>query len=289
MRIRARVGAIEILAVTDGEAPAVEPSWPFPDVPAEIWSRHACALDRRGHHRSNFGAFVVRSGAETVLVDTGIGPDPPARFASGTGTLPASLADLGIRVEEVTTVVLTHLHFDHVGWAVSPDASSPTFANARYLVDRADWTHWESSRHPDRAFHERAFRKRAFPLEELGVLQLIDGEVQVADGARTLPTPGHTPGHQSVLLESGGERGIVTGDVFHSVLQFAEPGWSHRADVDPDEARATRLSLLGQMTPDVILAAGHLMHGSNLGTVTLLEGRRQWRAPEAPDDASEGA
>ena len=170
----------------------------------------------------------MRSGAETVLVDTGIGPDPPARFASRTGTLPASLADLGIRVEEVTTVVLTHLHFDHVGWAVSPDASSPTFANARYLVDRADWTHWESSRHPDRADHERAFRKRAFPLEELEVLQLIEGEVQVADGVRTLPTPGHTHGHQSVLLESGGERGIVTGDVFHSVLQFAEPGRSHR-------------------------------------------------------------
>ena len=167
MRIRGRVGAIEILAVTDGEAPAVEPSWPFPDVRAEIWSRHAYALDRRGHHRSNFGAFVVRSGAETVLVDTGIGPDPPARFTGATGALPASLTDLRVRAEEVTTVVLTHLRFGHVGWAVSADASSPTFANARYLVDRADWTHWESSRHPDRADHERAFRARAFPPSHL--------------------------------------------------------------------------------------------------------------------------
>lgn len=81
----------------------------------------------------------------------------------------------------------------------------------------------------------------------------------------------------SLLLESNGENGIITGDVFHSAAQFAEPEWSHRADVDPAMGIETRKRLLERLFPGMTIASGHLEHGRNIGTVEIIEGRRYWR------------
>ena len=282
--IAARVGSIEILAVSDGEAPPVDPNWPFPDVPEEAWTDHAYALDHRRRHRSNFGSFLLLAGGETILVDTGLGPDPPRRFETPPAELPGSLDQAGVSLTDITSVVLTHLHFDHVGWVLTADGESPMFPNARYVAGKADWEHWRRNDHPA-GDHERAFRHRVLPLERLGLLDLTDGELEVAPGIRTLPTPGHTPGHLSLLLESAGQRGVVTGDVFHSAAQFAEPEWSHRADLDPVHARATRKELLERLLPGMVVASGHLPHGSNIGTVALIEGRKYWRSAIAAQNS----
>ena len=281
MGVTARVGSIEIVAVTDGDAPPVDPAWPFPEVARDEWERHSYALDETGLHRSNFGSFVLRSASEVVLVDTGLGPHAPARFGTPPAKLPESLAAAGVRLDDVTTVVLTHLHYDHVGWALNSDGDGPMFPNARYLASETDWEHWLSSNDPERVDHEKTFRRRALPLHAMGVLELVKGEHNIAPGIRTLPTPGHTPGHMSLLLESSGQLGIVTGDVFHSSAQFARPEWSHRADIDPAVARVTRTQLLERMVPGVKIAAGHLLHGSNIGTVALVDGRKFWRGTGA--------
>jgi glyoxylase-like metal-dependent hydrolase (beta-lactamase superfamily II) len=278
--IAARVGTIGILAVTDGEAPPVDPGWPFPDVPEEAWIEHAYALDHRRRHRSNFGSFVLRAGGEVILVDTGLGPEPPLRFGTAPAELPGSLVQAGLSLADITTVLLTHLHFDHVGWVLADDGESPMFPNARYVAGKADWEHWRRADNPA-GDHERAFRRRVLPLERLGLLELTDGELEIAPGISTLPTPGHTPGHLSLLLESAGQRGVVTGDVFHSAAQFAEPEWSHRADVDPVRARATRVELLERLLPGMVVVSGHLPHGSNIGTIALIEGRKYWRGADA--------
>ena len=279
----AKIGDIEIVAVTDGEAAPINPGWPFPNVPSEAWQDAGFALDHEGRHRSNFGAFVIRSRDATVLVDTGLGPGSWEVHAPGAdaGHLLDSLSAAGISPDSITCVVLTHLHFDHVGWNVKAGESntpSPVFPRARYLGPRADWDYWQVSTDTASDHHRKAFSENVMPLQGLGVLELVTGEITVAPGVRTIPTPGHTPGHQSLLLESGAERGIVTGDVFHSSAQFTHPDWSHRADIDPARARKSRIGLLEKLLPDVTVASGHLVHGSNIGTVATVEGRRMWRA-----------
>ena len=276
------IGDIEIVAVTDGDAAPVNPGWPFPSVPSEDWQDARFALDHEGRHLSNFGAFVIRTRGATVLVDTGLGPGSWEVQAPGAdaGHLLESLSKAGISPDSITCVVLTHLHFDHVGWNVTAgesDSATPMFPKARYLAPEADWRHWQGNTDPASGHHRRAFRDSVVPLQELGVLEFVAGEISVAPGVRTLPTPGHTPGHQSLLLESGVERGIVTGDVFHSSAQFTYPDWSHRADIDPVTARKSRVGLLEKLLPDVTVASGHLIHGSNIGTVATVKGRRMWR------------
>ncbi len=278
----AKIGDIKIIAVTDGQAAPVNPAWPFPNVPAESWRHADYALDHEARHLSNFGAFVVLSQSETVLIDTGLGPGAWEDQApnADAGHLLRNLFMAGIKPDSITCVVLTHLHFDHVGWnVVKGEAGSPrpAFPRARYVAPKADWDHWQVNKDPAASHHQKAFRDSVMPLQRQGVLELVDGETAVAPGVRTLPTPGHTPGHQSMLLESEGERGVVTGDVVHSSAQFAHPDWSHRADIDPVKARNSRGRLLEKMLPDVTVAAGHLLHGSNIGVVARVNGRKTWR------------
>ena len=122
------IGDIKIVAVTDGEAAPINPGWPFPSVPSSSWGDARFALDHEGRHLSNFGAFVIRSRGATVLVDTGLGPGSWEVQAPGAdaGHLVESLSKAGISPGSITCVVLTHLHFDHVGWNVtSSESDSP--------------------------------------------------------------------------------------------------------------------------------------------------------------------
>ena len=279
----AKIGDVEIIAVTDGEAAPIHPGWPFPNVPSADWQEARFALDHNGRHRSNFGVFVIRSRDSTVLVDTGLGPGSWEVQAPGAdaGHLIDNLSAAGISRDSVECVVHTHLHYDHVGWNVQGAESGspePMFPRARYLAPMADWEHWQANADPANEHHLKAFGDNVVPLHDLGVLELVSGEVSLAPGVRTLPTPGHTPGHQSIFVESGAERGIVTGDVFHSSAQFTHPEWSHRADIYKVLARKSRRELLERMLPDVTVASGHLAHGSNLGVVAEVQGRRRWRA-----------
>ena len=104
-----------------------------------------------------------------------------------------------------------------------------------------------------------------------------DGD-QIAPGVRALATPGHTPGHQSFLVESDGEKGIVTGDVIHSRTQFSEPEWCAGFDMDKPTAIATRKSMIERVISEqMTVAASHLVVDSNIGHVIEVENRRYWQ------------
>jgi len=90
--------------------------------------------------------------------------------------------------------------------------------------------------------------------------------------------PGHTPGHQSILIESGGEAAVITGDVLHTPAQLQEPDWSFRADIDKGRAIASRQMLIEKAISDKLtVAAGHLRYDGNLGHIVEIEGRRYWQ------------
>ena len=106
----------------------------------------------------------------------------------------------------------------------------------------------------------------------------MDGECVLTSELTTLPTPGHTPGHLSIVISSQGYRGLILGDVAHNLVQIHETEWCSRADIDPDRARATRRSLMERLEREgTLVAAGHLP-APGFGKVVRLEGRRYWQA-----------
>lgn len=210
--------------------------------------------------------FVVRSAGRVVLVDTCLGNDKerknPAFHRLATPFL-ERLDLVGVRPDEVDLVVCTHLHFDHVGWNTRRDVGGrwvPTFPNARYLFSRREWEHWGS-----RPGHAYVVEDSIRPLFEAGLVDLVDlvdpvnvGEAShgthvgagierfpITSEVSLVPTPGHSPGHCSVLIESRGEVALITGDLIHHPCQVAHPEWGSPADSDGVRALATRQRVLG--------------------------------------------
>lgn len=262
------VGEVEITALTDLEGPFFGLEQVFPGVTVDQWGpymvRFPWAFADGRTLRGRIGSYLLRSPDQTVLVDAGLGP-----LAFGVhGRLLEDLGENGVRPEEVDTVFLTHLHGDHLGWSLTADGD-PTFPRARYVAQAAEWE----------ACYPYAERMIS-PLERLGVLDLLDGEEVVTEEAMAIPTPGHSPGHASLLVSSGGEQAVVTGDVLVHPAQATEPTWNAHFDADKEQAAFTREMLLEWAEADgITLAAGHFP-GAGFGRVVREEGRRYWRALE---------
>jgi glyoxylase-like metal-dependent hydrolase (beta-lactamase superfamily II) len=277
MATRVPIGDAEIIGLVDRQH-QLSPEWHYPDVPAEAWDPYREMLTDEAYSLLNFRAFLVRADGRTMLIDTGWGPRhaPPGAPATP-ARLPDEMAEFGVTMDDVDLVVFTHLHADHVGWnlAYEPDAAapSPNFRNARYLVPADDWAHYNriEQMHPN-------IREQALPLGDLGVLDTFEGEHQVSPSLRALPTPGHSPGHSSFVLDSGGDRCFVLGDLAHHPIIGSETAWVHRCDWQPEQARVQRERVLDQLEQEgTLVAAGHFPQ-PGFGKWVRVDGRREWRA-----------
>jgi glyoxylase-like metal-dependent hydrolase (beta-lactamase superfamily II) len=244
------LGPLTVLALQDAEGPFFSPRGEaFPDATAAQWAA-ADAFDPAARVADDgwwlrFRSFAVRyADGPVTLVDAGIGPaDAPARsWAPVPGRLPGELAAAGIEPRDVTAIVLTHLHSDHIGWAMP--ATTP-FTEARVVVPRADVEAFASAREED----------LLRPLREAGRLEVVDCDAELGPGVRVVPTPGHTPGHQSVLVSAGGERLMITGDLLVHAVQLLHPELAYAHDMDAERARASREKILGDAAE---LALSHL-------------------------------
>ena len=257
-----RVGEYEILPVIDGVA-RVPISEPFLNMPEEAWLAHREFLTSELQLELALGAFVVRGGSHTVLVDAGIGPRT-GMFTGG--KLVESLAAHGLGPDDITDVLFTHLHFDHVGWATQHDA--PFFANADYRCDERDWTHFMTD---DRA------RKKLAPLTER--MTFWDRGGPLLPGIDAIVAPGHTPGSTVFVVSSGSDRAILLGDVVHCPIEMIEEEWNGLGDVDPDLAKRTRNQLMRELEgTEVPMVAAHFP-GLQFGRLLAAEGRRRWVVP----------
>ncbi|MBI1734147.1 MAG: MBL fold metallo-hydrolase [Candidatus Rokubacteria bacterium] len=270
-----RVGHVEIMALSDGLLEFDLCNF-FPTIPEERWQPYEAHL--HDHHvRFNLGSYLIRSSGRTILVDTGLGPRPADTPDVPWGRLLHDFQAKGVRPEDVDMVVMTHLHRDHVGWNLLAEDGKyvPTFPNARYWMSAKDW---ETCHRPD--VQPQRYPNAptcVWPLEPLGLVELMRDEHPITRELTAVPTPGHTPGHVSILIASNGARALVLGDAAHSPVQIQEPDWVSRADMDPDLTRQTRRALLDRLErEDILVAAGHF-EAPGFGKIVRLEGRRYWR------------
>jgi glyoxylase-like metal-dependent hydrolase (beta-lactamase superfamily II) len=214
---------------------------------------------REGALKGLVQSFLIRTADRNILIDTGNGngkqrTDTPEWSDLQTGFLDR-LADAGADPDDIDLVACTHLHQDHVGWNTISVAGSwqPTFPNARYLFakrefDSAADTEWED----DRA----AFADSVRPVVDAGLCRLVGDSDTLAEGVRFTPSPGHTAAHVSVVIESEGQKAIISGDFLHHPVQIAHPEWASVGAAQPEIAAATRLRLLRKISEDASLLIG---------------------------------
>ena len=215
-------------------------------------------LDEEGNIKLSIHAFAIRSRDARIVVDTCLGNGKPRPFPEWSDLQTTFLQDLeeaGFTRNGVDTVVCTHLHFDHIGWNTIRDGDryAPTFRNARYLLGETEWGYWKDEDDP---YAPEAKHDSITPVFEAGLVDLVPTDYAVTDEVKLTPTPGHTPGHVSVLISSRGEEAVITGDLFHHPLQMAHPDWQDVADVDEAQARATRIAFLERYAETPVLILG---------------------------------
>jgi glyoxylase-like metal-dependent hydrolase (beta-lactamase superfamily II) len=262
-----KIGAIEVLPVLDGVGREVADEVLSRPGVEDPWSCHPGVRDEHGVLHMDLGGFLLRTGDRTVLVDTGVGTIDNGKYSGG-GFLD-SLRSYGVSPEDVTDVVFTHLHFDHVGWATKK--GTIVFPNATYRVHAADWAHFVDSPTADAG----AVRKLS-PL--VAQLETFDSETTLVPGVTARPAPGHTPGSTVYVVASGDERGLLLGDVVHSVVELAEPDWEAVFDVDPLAARAMRNAIADEVADTPALVVGAHFPGLRFGRVVMVSGTRTFRA-----------
>jgi glyoxylase-like metal-dependent hydrolase (beta-lactamase superfamily II) len=255
------VAGVEVIPLCDavgpmGEAIRLPLEQTFTDTDTETWRRlKDSAPEAFGPHGEwilHFHCFLLRTDAgPTVLVDTGLGEadSPAASWAPVPGRLTQALSQVGVAPADIDIVVLTHLHSDHASGSIAN--GKPSFENARYLVHQQELDWIQAS--PPGPLMEQTVR----PLQTAGCLDTLQGRTKLTPAIEVVPTPGHTPGHQSVVIDD--HRLVVAGDVVLHPAQLEDPTIHYVYDEDPQAAAHTRTELLARIRAhNGTLAAPHL-------------------------------
>lgn len=264
---RTTVGHVEITALVD-TIQAYPGATVYPKADLAPYARH---LDAEGRVPLNFGSFLVRDGATVLLVDTGWGPEHGGRLL-------AELAEAGVKPAQVTLILFTHLHGDHTGWNFDRASGRVLFPEAKFLVPKLDWEHYGANRPVPPATGNESFERDVRPLEALGVMELVDGERTISASLTAIPTPGHTPGHTSVVVTSGQERGFILGDVVITAIDAEDPGIDSIFDWDSGIARETRTKTVERLIADGSLVGASHLPAPGLGRFVREGGRQRWQA-----------
>jgi glyoxylase-like metal-dependent hydrolase (beta-lactamase superfamily II) len=269
-----RIGAVTVTKIVElevtGGSRFLLPQATYEEILPIDWLRPDFA-DDRGRLRMSIHALVVETPSRRIIVDTCLGNNKENRriptWNRMQTTFLADLAAAGYARETIDTVVCTHLHVDHVGWntMLVEGRWVPTFPKARYLMGRVEYQHWTTQR--EREDMAVVLADSVAPVFGAGLVDLVETDHRICDEISLIPTPGHTPGHVSLLIASGGEEALITGDFMHHPCQIARPDWSSSADSDPAAARQTRERMLTRLADTSILVIGTHFAGRTGGHV----------------------
>jgi glyoxylase-like metal-dependent hydrolase (beta-lactamase superfamily II) len=258
---RWRIGDVAITQIIESLG-ASKPTFLFANLSAETVRSHAWLQPHfataDGRLIASIHCFVVESKGKTIVVDTCVGNDKERLLPAWhrmSGPFLADFAAAGFDVDAVDAVLCTHLHSDHVGWntRLVDGRWLPTFAGARYLVNRTEFAHLKSV---DDVPERQLLADSVQPVVDAGLVDWVDSSHAITDEVRLEPTPGHTPGHVSVRIRSAGAEAVITGDLMHHPIQCCEPGVASRFDADSEQAFATRMRFLREQADRDVLVLG---------------------------------
>lgn len=312
-----QVGDLEIYPVYDGYTAILEPAGISERSEDEL-RPHRTYIPGDGRYLTQFGAFLIRIGERLILMDAGMGPRDDSRryvpdvenkelvdeytrafLAYGRtpesiqarleamtalpveyGHLQDSLTALGVSPDDVTDVVVTHLHCDHMGWVSNHDSAH--FRNAAIWVHEADAKHFLSENAPSEAamklmYGVESTRERMRPV--MGQLETWSQDRSIAPGVDLVHYPGHTPGSSVVVLTSRGEDAVMVGDVIHCPLEMTDDTFSIKADIDPDQAFESKRRLMRTFKPNATYVGSTHFPDLAFGQLgpEVNDGFRSWR------------
>jgi len=209
---------------------------------------------------------LYRDGANTVLFDVGSGPD----FMPSAGKITESLEALSLSPEDITHVVFTHAHPDHI-WGLLDDFDEPLFYEASYFMGRAEWNYWwdpetVSTIGEARAAFAVGAKRRMEMIEDM--VTLFDDGDEILPGISAIASPGHTPGHMAFEVRSGSQGALILGDAIgnHHVA-FKRPDWPSGSDQDAQTAIQTRKALFDRILTDDLKVVGFHLPQGGVGSV----------------------
>jgi glyoxylase-like metal-dependent hydrolase (beta-lactamase superfamily II) len=243
-------------------------------------------VDQRGYLLQRVQCLVVEHDGTRIAVDTCVGNDKVRANADWNHLHGPFLDDMtaaGFPPDSIDVVVCTHLHVDHVGWntRLIEGRWVPTFPRARYVFATPELDYWQHTAYPA---DDPIFGDSVAPILDAGLADLTTVDHEVCLGIRLDSTPGHTPGHVSVVVESGGERAVITGDMIHTPLQIAEVDWSSAFDFDQRAAAQTRRDFLTRYRDDTLVIGTH-WGGPGAGRITT-DTDGQWVVNTTPSRAT---
>jgi glyoxylase-like metal-dependent hydrolase (beta-lactamase superfamily II) len=271
------IGSVECRVLPDGIM-AYEPESLYAGLsPEDTGPAVGPLLDERGLVPVPYHPLLVQTAAGPALIDTGAGLALAEESGEPVGRLPQALAAAGVAVEDVALVLLSHAHPDHIGGLTAKDSTGRrlVFPRARHVICRAEYRYWTSGRLPgDFAWMGDLARQHLIPIERAGLLDLVEGEQEVAPGVHIIPAPGHTPGHMAIWLASGSQQAIFIADAVLGEPGFAHPDWTSVFDTDRAQAARTRRQLLDAAARDTAIVTGYHLWGP--GTAERQAGGYRW-------------
>jgi glyoxylase-like metal-dependent hydrolase (beta-lactamase superfamily II) len=266
-------GDVTVRRLVEAEGPGFHPGFLLPDSNADDIAEQASWLlphfldTESGRFIQSVHTYVIRTPRHTILVDTCVGnhKDRPSTKAWHRMETPwlENLKRLGVDPEAVDFVLCTHLHVDHVGWNTRLENGRwvPTFPNAAYLFHTAEYAYWEEVRDMDPAVGfgrtEGCFADSVLPVMEAGQALLVEDGYRIDDALWLEHTPGHSPGHVCLNLETGGAQAVFSGGLLHHPVQCAYPDWNSRYCENAVQSRAARRGFIERNadTNTLVLAA----------------------------------
>ncbi len=239
-----------------------------------------CAIDwlkphfitEEGALKSSIHALIVETPGATIMVDTCIGNDKNRPGMEDwdqlSGTFLQDLERAGFAPEKFDFVLCTHLHVDHVGWntRLVDGHWVPTFPNAKYMLAKKELDFWRANNDLELGggdtkalfaeLQKLVYQDSIAPILDAGLEQVVEMDQQICDGVRLVPTPGHSPGHVSVMIESQGQSAIISGDFVHHPCQIAHSDWSTIVDDDGQMSADTRRRMFNDLADTATLFIG---------------------------------
>jgi len=262
------LGHLEIMRVLEMIMPFDRKAF-FPNNTDEDWAPHRSWLEPDALDPETdsillpMQSYVIRTPAHVILIDTCVGnhkhrPTRPIWHLKDDSVYLNALKAQGIDPAEIDYVMCTHLHSDHVGWNTRLDNGRwvPTFPNARYIFSETELASWRDEGHEK--FSRDPYEDSVLPIVEAGLSDLVADDHVLNEFVHLEPTPGHTLGHVAVVLESSGQKAVMSGDLMHSPVQCAHPEWHPWPDWDPEMAATTRRDFLERYADtDTLVCTAH--------------------------------